>query len=841
MGGMPGTNLTRDEATERARLLSVDGYVVELDLTGAVDKGMATFPSTTVITFGCSEPGASTFVDLIAPTVREITLNGRTVDPDEAFVDSRIHLDGLAADNELRVVADCSYMTTGEGLHRFFDPTDGRTYLYTQFEVPDARRMFATFEQPDLKGTFALTVTAPTDWEVVSNSAPTGTTDQTSGTDGTHSRVWTFAPTPRISTYLTALVAGPYHAVRDSYPGRGGEVPMGVYCRQSLAEYLDADEILDVTKRGFGFYEEIFDYPYPFGKYDQLFVPEYNMGAMENPGCVTFRDEYVFRSRMTDAAFERRANTILHELAHMWFGDLVTMRWWDDLWLNESFATYAACLCQAERTRWQHAFTSFANADKTWAYRQDQLPSTHPIAADISDLHDVEVNFDGITYAKGASVLKQLVSWVGRDEFFAGLRHYFKAYEWRNATLADLRTCLEETSGRDLVAWSAEWLETAGVNTLRPRFEVDDDGGFTSFEVLQSAPETHPTLRSHRIAIGLYDRTDAGLVRRTRLELDVVGERTAVPDLVGAKRPDLVLLNDDDLTYAKIRLDARSQATLVEHIGEFTDSMPRALCWTASWDMCRDGELAARDYITQVLSGVAAEPDINLVQLLLSTAKSAVDRYSDPARREQTRVAWADGLLPLAEEAAAGSDHQLSLIREFASAAVTDAHARVLAGLLDGSRVLEGLKVDPELRWHFVQQLARLDAIGEADIEAELERDNTIKGQEAAALARAARPSAEAKQQAWTDAVERDDIPAQTQLSRIRGFHQPGQDDLAAPYVERYLEAAGWVWNRKGHEVAQYILLGLFPRTLVTEATAATVRQWLETAQPTPPVRRLVS
>ncbi|HEY6737363.1 MAG TPA: aminopeptidase N, partial [Actinopolymorphaceae bacterium] len=581
---MPGTNLTRDEAVERARLLAVDSYTVDLDLTSATDKDVATFPSTTVIRFSCTEPGASTFADLIAPTVRSITLNGRELDPSQAYVDNRVLLDDLAADNELRVVADCAYMTTGEGLHRFFDPADGRTYLYTQFEVPDARRMFTTFEQPDLKGTFRLTVTAPSDWAVVSNSPTPEPEAVDSGTS-----VWRFEPTPRISTYLTALVAGHYHAVRDSYVGRDGEVPLAVYCRQSLAPHLDSDEIFDVTKRGFAFFEEEFDYPYPFAKYDQLFVPEYNMGAMENPGCVTIRDEYLFRSRTTDSAYEGRAITILHELAHMWFGDLVTMRWWDDLWLNESFATYASVLCAADRTRWAHSWTTFANRDKTWAYRQDQLPSTHPIAADIRDLHDVEVNFDGITYAKGASVLKQLVAWVGREEFFAGLRHYFKQYEWRNATLADFKAALEATSGRDLDAWTKEWLETAGVNTLRPEFTTDETGRFTSFAVRQTATPEHPTLRSHRVAIGLYDLEEGeqgpALVRRSRLELDVVGESTAVPQLEGVARPDLVLLNDDDLTFAKIRLDDRSLSTLVTHIAHITESLPRALCWSAAWDM----------------------------------------------------------------------------------------------------------------------------------------------------------------------------------------------------------------------------------------------------------------
>ncbi|MGW5365507.1 aminopeptidase N [Actinopolymorpha pittospori] len=831
---MPGANLTRDEARERARLLSVDGYDVNLDLTSAIDQQAKTFSSTTVIRFTSTEPGASTFVDLIAPRVREVTLNGRSLDPSEVYDGARIALSDLAADNEVRIVADAAYMNTGEGLHRFFDPVDQQAYLYTQFEVPDARRMFATFEQPDLKGTFQLTVTGPADWQVVSNSP---TPEPESAREGV--AVWRFEPTPRISTYITALVAGPYHVVRDSYAGRDAEIPLGVFCRRSIAEHLDAEEIIDVTKRGFAFFEELFDYPYPFAKYDQLFVPEYNMGAMENAGCVTLRDEYIFRSRVTDAYYESRATTILHELAHMWFGDLVTMRWWDDLWLNESFATYASVLCESERTRWSHAWTTFANTDKTWAYRQDQLPSTHPISADIRDLEDVEVNFDGITYAKGASVLKQLVSWVGREEFFAGLRHYFKTYEWRNATLADLREALEETSGRDLDAWSKEWLETAGVNTLRADFELDADGKFSTFAVLQSAIAEQPTLRSHRVALGLYDLIDGKLVRTHRVELDVVGARTEVPDLVGRAQPDLVLLNDDDLTYAKIRLDARSLATLVNHVGDFTDSLPRAQCWTAAWDMARDAEMAARDYIALVLTGVASEPDINVVQLLLRTASSAVEIYTTDERREETRRAFAAGVLALAQDAEPGSDHQLALMRSFASTAV-DEHAGYLSDILNGAIALEGLAVDAELRWLLVQNLARLGAIGDAEIDAELERDGTIKGQEEAAHARAALPSAEAKARAWEVAVDRDDVPNQTQFKTIRGFWQPAQEELLAPYVDRYLDAAGWVWDRKANEMAQYVLIGLFPRQLATQDTVDRVRAWLDKTQPVPAVRRLV-
>src|SRR5256886_5612094 len=517
--------------------------------------------------------------------------------------------------------------------------------------------MFPCFDQPDLKASFTFTVLAPSDWIVVSNNP--GQAQQVAGKENI--KRWTFGATPKMSSYLTAIVAGPYHGVRD----RHGDVDLGLFCRQSLAQFLDPEEICKMTKQGLDFYGQAYKYPYPFQKYDQLFVPEFSAGAMENIGCVTFNESMVFRSKVTEAVREDRAETILHEMAHMWFGDLVTMRWWDDLWLNESVATWAGTLAQAEATRWTSAWTTFAQLYKAWAYRQDQLPSTHPIAADIPDIEAVEVNFDGITYAKGASVLKQLVAYVGRENFLDAVRKYFAAHAWGNATLADLLAALEETSGRDLAAWSEQWLQTAGVNTLRPSYALDDDGRFTEFAVQQEAAASHPVLRSHRIAIGLYDLTADGLVRRHRVETDVAGPRTGVPELAGQPRPDLVLVNDEDLTYAKIRLDARSLRTLVESVGAFNDSLPAALCWSAAWDMCRDAEMAARDYVQLVMLGVSSVADISVVQTLLRQAGQAVRRFADPGWREAGLTLMADALRGLLHEASPGSDAQLAYVRAF--------------------------------------------------------------------------------------------------------------------------------------------------------------------------------
>ncbi|MGH3341848.1 MAG: aminopeptidase N [Carbonactinosporaceae bacterium] len=837
---MPGMNLTREEARERARLLTVDSYEVALDLTASE----TTFPSTTVIRFSCSEPGTATFVDLAAHQVHEITLNGKAVDPATAYDGARVTLESLAADNELRLVADCTFMKTGEGLHRFVDPVDGKVYLYSQFEVADARRVYACFDQPDLKATFGLTVRAPGDWLVVSNApAPAPDAAEPAGKGGGRGKgardaaaVWRFPPTKPISTYITAVVAGPYHEVRDEHRG----IPLGVYCRASLADHLDADEIFEVTKQGFDYYLETFDHPYPFEKYDQLFVPEFNAGAMENAGCVTIVEDYVFRSRVTDAAYEQRAETILHELAHMWFGNLVTMRWWDDLWLNESFATYASVLCQSEATRWGAAWTTFATTMKTWAYRQDQLPSTHPIVADIRDLEDVEVNFDGITYAKGAAALKQLVHWVGLEEFFHGVRAYFKRHAWGNSTLQDLLVALEETSGRDLTEWSRLWLETAGINTLRPEITTGDDGTISDFTVVQEAPESWPTLRPHRIAIGCYDRTPAGLTRVQRVETDVAGARTPVPELTGKARPDLVLLNDDDLTFAKIRLDANSLETLTGRIGEFTESLPRTLCWVAEWDMTRDAELSARDYLQLVLGGIDTERDVGVVQALLRQARTALDFYASPEFRS-------DGLLRLAEAAQdhmrgaePGSDHQLAWARTFAGTATTGEHLAVLRRLLDGDERVEGLTVDTDLRWTFLQRLVVQGTADEPDIDAELDRDGTAMGQRNAAACLAARPTLQAKEEAWTSVVDRDDLPNAIQAAVISGFVQPDQRRLLASFVDRYFDSIKQVWATRTNEMAQQIVVGLYPRLLVSESTLERTDAFLAAEDPPPALRRLV-
>ncbi|MFH9247673.1 aminopeptidase N [Streptomyces lydicus] len=843
---MPGENLSRDEARQRGRLLDVDAYDVALDVRSAVAQGpdADTFRSRTTLRFRCAEPGASTFADLLAPEVVSVTLNGRELDPATVFDGTRIALDDLAAENTLVVDARCAYSRTGEGLHRFVDPEDGEVYLYTQYEPADARRVFANFEQPDLKAPFTFEVTAPEGWVVLSNGAQEGEAEA-----GRHR----FATTEPISTYITAVVAGPYHYVSDSYrrtfaDGTELEIPLGALCRKGLAKHFDADDVFTVTKQGLDFFHDHFDFPYPFGKYDTAFVPEYNLGAMENPGCVTFREEFIFRGKVTEASYERRANVILHEMAHMWFGDLVTMQWWDDLWLKESYADFMGAFALVEATRFTGGWITFANRRKSWAYRADQLPSTHPVTADIRDLEDAKLNFDGITYAKGAAVLKQLVAYVGQDAFLEGARRYFKRHAYGNTRLADLLAVLEETSGRDMAAWSRSWLETAGVNSLTPQVTYDAQDRITELSILQEAAPAHPELRPHRVAVGLYRRQsvfsgsgDAALVRYAHVEVDVTGPRTAVPELAGLERPELILVNDEDLTYCKVRFDEGSLATLRARLGDLTDPMARALCWAALWGLTRDGLMPARDYLDLVRRFAGKETDIGVLQSLHGQAQTALEYYSAPDRREPAARELAEGARHELRLAEPGSGHQLTWARHFAAIASTPADLQLLKGLLEGTAKIDGLEVDQELRWAFLEPLAAHGVADEALIAAELARDDTASGKRHQVRCLAARPSAEVKERVWADVVESDVLSNALVEATIAGFAQPGQRALLAPFAPRYFAAIERVWQERSIEIAMDVVRGLFPAWLVEQSTLDAADAWLAGhEQAAPALRRLV-
>ena len=817
---MPGENLTRIEASDRAAHIAVESYEVELDLTVSAE----TFASKTIVRFSCNTQGYDSFIDAQTASVEKIILNGHELDPATHSDNVRITLPNLQAENVLEIHAHGKYSNSGEGLHRFVDPVDQEVYLYTQFEVPDSRRMFPVFEQPDLKSTFQFSVIAPSYWQVVSNQ-PTPTPIEITGSESR----WDFAPTPRISSYITALIAGPYEVWRDELTSLNGKtIPLGVFCRKSLAEYMDSDYIFEKTKQGFEYFESLFDYPYPFEKYDQLWVPDFNAGAMENAGAVTFTETYVFRSAVTDATRERRVVTILHELAHMWFGDLVTMRWWNDLWLNESFAEYASTLATAEATEWTQAWTTFASLEKNWAYRQDQLPSTHPIVATINDLEDVQVNFDGITYAKGASVLKQLVAWVGQEPFMRGVASYFKKHQWGNTELNDLLVELERESGRELSSWSKLWLETAGVNTLKPVFELDAEGNYSSFAVLQSAIEEHPTIRPHRMGIGLFNLNGGKLERSEYIELDIAGERTEISELVGKKQPDLLLLNDNDLAYAKIRMDERSRKVALENLSGITDSLARTLVWTAAWDATRDGEAPASEFIDLVLGHIAPETESTTILTLLRQLVTTGTLYVAPAKREATLEKIASGLISLAEQAEPGSDSQLQFTKYVPQFARTTAQLDWMEALLTGKSQLKGLTIDQDVRWELLTGLVIGGRYSAAEIDAELARDNTANGQKFAAAARAAIPTAAGKAEAWRLLTETEDYSNTLVNAASLAFGRTNDVSLLEPYMDKYLANAERLWDERSYHIAAYLLNNLYPIQLANQQLADKTRALID-------------
>ena len=819
---MPGSNLTRIEAEERKAVIEAPiHYHVDLDLT----VGAKNFGSKSFICFN-AKPGSSTFLDLIADEVTSIDLNGKSLDPAVAFQDNRIELTDLKEKNEVTVEARCRYSNTGEGLHRSVDPSDGNIYLYSQFEVPDARRVYAVFDQPDLKATFDFKVLAPDSWIVTSNMPvatieddPRETLDGTLGDKPNEStRLWDFEPTPVMSSYLTAICAGPYAEWHTTYLNEDGRtVPMAQYCRQALAPAFakDVDYLFDITKKGFAFYAKTWGVPYPYAKFDQIYVPEYNAGAMENIGMVTIRDQYVFESKVTDAYAERRVVTVLHELAHMWFGDYVTMKWWNDLWLNESFAEFTSTLATAEATEWKDAWATFSSGEKSWALNQDQLSTTHPIVAPINDLNDTYVNFDGITYAKGASVLKQLVYYVGREKFFKGINNYLNKHAYSNATLADLLAELELTSGRDLKAWSAQWLEESGINTIATEVEENEDGTIKRLALRQTAPAEHPVLRAHRLAVGFYneDPETGKIVRTDRFELDVDGELTVVDAAAGKARPSLILVNDDDLTYTKLRFDDKSLAFATSNLYRFDDALARSVIWLALWDMTRDGELPARQFIDTSLAALATEHESTTFRYALAQVSTTAWHYTAPAERAEIVKHVAAELFKLAGQAKAGSDEQFQLVTAYLGYGEPGDEAFVAnaKGLLDGSVAFDGLEIDNNFRWTIINALSTVNAIDQAGIDAELAKRETTENREFAYGARAVAGTAEAKAWAWNEALHNDELTNMQLEAVAGGFAATPRADLAEPYAEKYFEVADWIWEHKTFHMAEALLEGLYP------------------------------
>ena len=811
---MPGINLTSKEAADRSAILKIENYKVDLDLT----TGDQTFNSKAVINFSAT-PGSDTFIDAVAKRIIKATLNGNQIDFSN-YDGETLFLNNLAAQNVLFVEMEAIYSKTGEGLHRFVDPADGEVYLYSQHQAADSRRTFASFDQPDLKATYEFTVLAPSKWEVISNSPVVDRKNVAEGKD-----LWTYKKTQRFSTYLTCFVAGPYHYVTDEYKGEK-TIPLGIYCRKSLAPFLDQEEFFLITKQGFAFYEKEFGLPYPFEKYDQLCVAEFNAGAMENVGCVTFREDYViYRSKVTETMYNWRANVILHEMAHMWFGDLVTMKWWNDTWLNESFAEWAAYYTSSIATKYKNSWTEFTGARKNWAYRQDQLSSTHPIAVDMKNMEEVRSNFDGITYAKGASVLQQLVAHVGKENFFAGLRKYFAKHAWGNTVLSDLLVELEATSGRDLSEWTKTWLQTSGVNTFRPELKIDGNK-YSEIAIIQEAPLVpvgSKEIRPHRMAVGLYDVKNGKLERRKSVELDVTSSKTLVKELSGEEIADLLLLNDHDLTYGKIRFDERSIATLKAHLGNLSDSLTRALCWSAAWDMHRDGELSATDYTEIVLNALGNESEASVISAQLANLETSVEIYSSPKNRENLRARRSSGLYKLATLAKPGSDEQLALVKGFAAGA-TSADAPKIKEILEGK--IPGLTVDTEMRWSLIKALTEHGIFGQIEIDAELHRDNTADGVRHSAEARAMIPTAENKEAIWRE-LTTTDLSNHIQRHMLMGINRPSQQELWAPYVDKYFAIVKKFWDEHTYETAVQFTMLAFPRFAATEENLNKAEQWI--------------
>jgi len=812
---VPGLNLSRTEAKDRAEHLYVNSYAVTLDVT----KGEETFYSKSEVSFTCNKPGYSTFIDAVGRSVISATLNGSAVDVSN-FDGESIFLTNLAADNTLVIEMDAEYSKSGEGLQRSVDPADGEVYLYSQGETAHIRNMFACFDQPSLKATFTLTVTTPGHWQAVSNNPVESKTTKGELVE------WKFITTPRIPTYLDALIAGPYSSVHDVYKGQT-EIPLGIYCRKSMMQYLDPEDIFLVTKQGFEYFEKVFGLAYPFEKYDQIAVVDFNFGAMENAGAVTFREEVlVFRSHMPEKSYLSRANVILHEMAHMWFGDMVTMSWWDDLWLNESFAEWASYLALTEATRFNGAWTEFNSARKNGAYRQDQLSTTHPIIADMVDMEAVNANFDGITYAKGASVLHQLVAHVGRPQFIAGLQKYFAKHAWGNTTLNDLLVELEAASGRKLDTWVNTWLQTAGVNTLRPQLEIAGDT-YTSVVISQEVPLVpagSKELRPHRLAVGLYDISGDSLNLRKSVELDVVGASTVVSELAGEKVADLLLINDRDLSYAKLRFDDHSITTLKKYLGRLSDPLARAVTWAAIWDMHRDAQISTADFMAVALSGLAGESDDAMVNIIIGQLGTSVEGYASDANRDKYREQLAAGFWNLLQSSAPASDLQLLYSRAFAANAHTPEQIKNVRGILNGE--IKGLKVDTDRRWDFLIALTERGATTQAELDAELATDNTTSGNLFYQSAKAATPNAEAKAYAFNTVLNQD---AQTSVrsALVAGFQRPIQRHLLTPFVDIYFDNLLKEWESKSYEGAAKFVIGMYPSWIITQETLDKTNSWL--------------
>lgn len=804
---MTTANLTHAEATGRSAALCLNTYELHLDVTSAPSDADS-YEVTSRITFTTTKP--ETFVDYLGKAVHAVRVNGEEVE--NTFDGGRVYLRDLPVGEELTVEITGSsyYSRTGQGLHRMHDQADDTTYLYSHLEPSDARRIFPCFDQPDLKASYEVHLTGPEGWQLLSNQPEVGREKTDSG------EVAHFAPTPLLSTYLTAFAAGPYVEKRSTWTAPDGslEVELRAFARASMAEYLD-DEILQVTAQGMDFFHNNFGYPYPWGKYDSIFVPEYNLGAMENPGLVTFTEHYLFRSAATRAQHAGRTNTILHEMSHMWFGDLVTPQWWDDLWLKESFAEFMGADSSVHATEYTEAWANFAGQRKNWAYLQDQLPTTHPIKAEIPDVDAARQNFDGITYAKGAAVLKQLVHYVGRENFYAGARDYFLEHAFGAATFDDLLKALKKHTDRDLDAWSTAWLRTWGPDTLTPELHTDGD----KIHELAIAIEAEDTTRPHRLNVALFDDS---LNKYATLDVDLEGERTILDEASGLQAPALLLLNDADHTYAKVRFDETSLETIRTRLSDVPDELSRAVIWTSLWNLTRDGEWPVRFYLDTVLNHAPAESNPTLLTTAFANARYAIDHFVSDDVRESIRADYAGRLWEVLQGAPGGSDAQLTVARaaiQALAATPEESGTQRLRALLDGS--LDGLALDPDIRWSILRALAARDAIGAEELEAEKERDNTLTGAAAYLGASHAFPSAEVKREVF-DLVRTPGKYSNAEVdSLLAAFNAPRSAHLTEAFAQEYFDSLANLWEEHPIEIANRLVRGLYPDLAMADATTS--------------------
>ncbi|WP_405019672.1 aminopeptidase N [Kitasatospora sp. NBC_00070] len=810
--------LQRTEARTRARLLQVHGYAIDLDLT----RGETVFGCTTVIRFGSAEAGAETFLDLRPRTLHRAVLNGTELDP-AALDGNRLRLTGLLAENELRLETDQDYSSTGEGLHRYTDPADGAVYLYATCGPDLAPLVFPCFDQPDLKAPLTVAATAPADWTVLANGA---------GKQVAAGR-WEFEPTLPISTYLFTVVAGPLHSVYSEHDG----IPLGLHGRRALAADLDreAAELFEVTAASFDRLHQLFDQRYPFGRYEQAFMPEFNWGAMENPGCVVFAEDMLFHSAPTEAERTTRAMVVAHEMAHMWFGDLVTLRWWDDIWLNESFAEYLGYRVTAEATRFTSSWSGFAVKRKGWGYDADQRSTTHPIAASgVESVAEAMSNFDGISYAKGAAALRQLVAWLGDEAFFAGINEHFARHRLGNAELSEFLDVLAQSSGRDVHGWAERWLRTSGVDTLR--LAVRHDG-----ERVLSAELVPDGSRPHLVGLGVFDLDGTGRpVLRESFEVEVEpGRPTALPQLAGAPRPALLLPNFGDLSWAKIRLDEDSWRTVASALSRIEDPLTRAVLWEHARDLTRDGELPPAAYLDLVAAHLPGEPVDAIVEAVLTFCRLRLLPCLAPADRPAAEARVASAARELLARPEADQGLRLAALKSAIENATGPEQLAELEGwLADGAY---GTELSASLRWAGLVRLAAQGVIGEERIAVELAADPGLTASEGAARARAALPEVEAKERAWALLFDSAGGLSNAQLNATaQGFWQSGSEQVQGAYLERYFAEIGSAGAR-GDMTARLLAGSLFPTGQSTPEAVALAERTLADDGLSPALRRVLT